>query len=204
MRFDFHLHLEKFHKRNQVEQLLQLCCDRGLQGFVATPHFKRRWLPDGDLARFFAPYDYASRISPRYGVQVLPGAEVRLEDNDYLVYGLEAEEFQPIVKIEKLLDLVAYVGSNGGVVVQAHPFRGKDGVFKHLVNLNVDGFEVQNANHSNSNDLALALAKSMGKIGTRGSDAHRLNDAIGKVWVDIDGFDGSWGSVISGLKGNRP
>ena len=193
MKIDCHVHTQKFDKAGNLEQLIDSFTGHGIKAFVSTDHFKERYFRPGKatLDDYWVPYYNAVEAASRKSIYVLPGAEVTVGNNDYLIYGMKPQEFIGLTKRQVLFpEFRKYVNAYGGLVVQAHPFRVKRGSFQHTVNLNIDGLEIENGHpkHKGNNDVAQMLVRRFEMIGSRGSDAHSL-DAIGMAYLDSERDD---------------
>ncbi len=113
-------------------------------------------------------------------LNVLMGAEVNFAgtlSTDYLIYGLEEEFYHrcPDVYTQSKYWTAALVRNNGGVFIQAHPFRTNCAVTEDFV---LDGIEVWNGHpfQKNHNRIAREFAKEYpGYILTSGGDHHDDN-----------------------------
>ena len=126
------------------------------------------------MDRWLRGYESARNEGEKIGFTVLPGAEVRIDGtiNDYLVYGLEEEDFYrlPLLNRMKSIDEVLDILPEHTCVVHAHPFRE---------NMTVRdpgrffGIEVHNGGtDAFRNQLAKVWAEHYGKAMTSGSDCH--------------------------------
>ncbi len=154
----------------------------GYDGIVITDHFS---------GLTFSPFSYFkhSQNAERYlkgyrealkaagdDFTVLLGMEIRFlfTPNDYLVYGIDEDFVRNTGNFlfDNQQKLYEKVHSAGGILVQAHPFRG---YVKRADPRYLDGVEVFNGKTKNpvENDSSLMWAKSEGlDIHTSGSDYH--------------------------------
>ncbi len=110
-------------------------------------------------------------------LNVLMGAEVNFSGTlgtDYLMYGLEEEFYHrcPDVYLQNKYWTASLVRNNGGVFIQAHPFRANCAVTEDFV---LDGIEVWNGHpfQDNHNRIAREWAKEYPRyILTSGGDHH--------------------------------
>ena len=113
-------------------------------------------------------------------LNVLMGAEVNFAgtlSTDYLIYGLEEEFYHrcPDVYTQNKYWTASLVRNNGGVFIQAHPFRTNCAVTEEFV---LDGIEVWNGHpfQKNHNRIAREFAKDYPNyILTSGGDHHDYN-----------------------------
>ena len=113
-------------------------------------------------------------------LNVLMGAEVNFAgtlSTDYLIYGLEEEFYHrcPDIYTQNKYWTASLVRNNGGVFIQAHPFRTNCAVTEEFV---LDGIEVWNGHpfQKNHNRIAREFAKDYPNyILTSGGDHHDDN-----------------------------
>lgn len=162
--------------------------DAGYHGIVITDHYFSlfyQWFQK-DLTdrhqdiidRYLRGYYAARNEGEKLGFTVLPGAEVRLDSspNDYLIYGLEAEDFYRLPLLNRQENLSALIEQlpEDVCVVQAHPFRDNMAVQNPEP---LFGLETYNS-HTEPfrNELARTYASHYGKAMTSGSDFHSEGD----------------------------
>lgn len=106
----------------------------GIDGLVLCNHYQEIYVENGDAGAFaekyVAEYESARAIAEGMGMPLYFGVEVtaKLHDNAHiLLYGLEPDFVlrHPRVYEYPLEKLAEAVHSEGGIVVQAHPFRGR-------------------------------------------------------------------------------
>ncbi len=191
-------------------RLIRLYRERGYDALVVTDHFTdeyfeargRRSLPWPErIQRFLEGYRRAHWEGKRAALQVFLGAEVRLPGslNDYLVYGLDEKalaQSPPLCRLD-LPALSALVRREGGIVVQAHPFRPACAPADARL---LDGVETFNGNprHRSRNDLAEAFAGRHGLLRLSGSDAHEEQD-VGRGGMRLPGPIGSLRGFLAAL-----
>ena len=146
--------------------------DYVLNGFIGSDREK--------VARFLTGYEIAKEQGEELGITVFFGIETCLLGgrNDFLLYGLQPEFLYEYPKLYSMSikELHQVVREAGGIVVQAHPYRGYCTMENHKY---LDGVEVYNGNprHDSRNNLALDFAMQYPKlIETSGSDYHQLGD----------------------------
>ncbi|MCL4508251.1 MAG: PHP domain-containing protein [Chloroflexi bacterium] len=131
------------------------------------------------------PISEVEALAAAHGLLVIGGAEVTSDMGDILVFGVH----RPVRDIFKIEDLRALVDEEGGVMMVAHPFRGRLGnglsvdeacdwpVFRWT-----DGLEVFNGrSFAREASFACAVARKLGLLGCGGSDAHAsgfVGDAV--------------------------
>ena len=162
--------------------------DAGYQGIVITDHYFAlffQWfqkeLTDCHqtiIDRYLRGYYNARNEGEKLGLTVLPGAEVRLDacPNDYLIYGLEVEDFYrlPCLNRQENLHTLLELLPKDVCVVQAHPFRDNMSVQNPAP---LFGLETYNS-HTEPfrNEMARTYALHYKKTMTSGSDCHSEND----------------------------
>ncbi len=158
----------------------------GYAGVVMTEHFYhgntavRRHQAWEDFVRpYEEAYERARREAEKLDLDVLFGIEEGVGGGkEVLIYGITPAFLyaHPELRDARLPELSALVRAEGGVVVQAHPFRVRDYIrapWEELPAEHLDGIEVYNAcNDPLSNARAQALADKHGLIEVAGSDAH--------------------------------
>ena len=190
-KYELHAHTHECDRDAKLgaADLVHAYQDAGYDGIVITDHyierFYTRWFPEDvkglsheqQVHRWLRGYYTAREAGEKVGFTVLPGAEVRLDNgpNDYLLYGLNAEFFYTVprlnecTRLEELLSLMP----PDACVVQAHPFRD-DMVVQTPKSL--FGIEVYNGGtDAFRNDLAWQFARHYGLPMTSGSDIHDWN-----------------------------
>lgn len=152
----------------QPEELVAAALQLGLGAIAVTEHGR---IEGAEVTR---------EIGSRKGLKVFCGVEVYTADGDMLVYGV----FEDIEPWDSAIDLARWVHDRGGLVVAAHPFRGRYGLHGLVqgdvgsgVLEAVDAIETANgADSQASRDAAVAAAAKLGKPGFGGSDSHRATD----------------------------
>ncbi len=170
-----------------VEDQLTALKAAGYSGVVITNHHVFRGTGANTADALLTDYREACRLGEEIGIRVYFGAELRFEEhrcNDYLIYGLTAEEYVVLGNVTQMTPQSFYAHRPPhALVVQAHPFRDHIAVIdpKYL-----DGVEIYNGNPRavSRNELALAhgLAARVGKpqlVLTAGGDIHRAGDVRG-------------------------
>lgn len=164
----------------------------GFHAITVTDHFssynwgKQNWPTDREsfsLDTFFEGFYLVQQAAKPYGIKVYKGAEVRFEGspNDYLVYNCPDALLKDPAKVFSM-GLEAFHNeclAAGGLVIQAHPFRGK---CEPADPRYLDGVEVRNMHprHDSRNDLALGFASTHPHLlHLCGSDCHMADDIAG-------------------------
>lgn len=158
----------------------------GYAGVVMTEHFYhgntavRRNMAWEDFVRpYEQAFERAKKAAEKLDFDVLFGIEEGVGGGkEVLLYGITPAFLyaHPELRDARLPELSALVRAEGGLVVQAHPFRVRDYIrapWEELPAEYLDGIEVHNAcNDDLSNLRAQALAEKHGLIAVAGSDAH--------------------------------
>lgn len=183
MLIDLHAHSSGISRccRIPAEKVVQTAKEIGLDGIVLTNHYDKNYVSDGNYRsfaeRYVAEYKYAKRCGEAIGCKVFFGIEVTMAKHNnvhMLVYGVE-ETFlleHPTVFDCSQQELYTLVHENGGILVQAHPFRGNTD--RLLDTQYLDGVEVSchpmyEGTHA---EELCQIAKDCGLILTCGGDYH--------------------------------
>lgn len=155
----------------------------GYSGLIVTDHFFNgncavpKDLPWSERVSLFCKgYEEAKAEGDRQGLQVFFAWECRFDGDEYLVYGLDKEWLLAHPDILSWDHITHYekVHADGGIVVQAHPFRERG--YLSRINLHpfqCDAWEVSNAGNPAVQDkLAYRYATSHNIPMTAGSDIH--------------------------------
>lgn len=196
-RYEVHFHTSEVSTCASVSAAQSIPVYKGLgyAGVVVTDHYTRQFFePISDLNwtkqvdRYLAGYDLAAESGARSNLTVLPGMEIRFDENnnDYLVYGLDR---QFLIEHPRLYQLSIrsfhqLAQQNNLLVFQAHPLRNS----MTIVNPRwLDGIETCNANprHDSRNDMAVLWAQKFGLPAVSGSDFHDPGDE-GRSGMDFD------------------
>lgn len=188
MKFEMHMHTSEVSpcsKRSAFEGIKDYK-EAGYDGVVITDHFNDYVLESFNgsdrerVKRYLKGYYKAKEAGSALGIRVLFGIETCLKGNedDFLIYGVTPEFLYEYPKLYEmsLEKMYESVHQAGGLVIQAHPFRGycqmRDSKF-------LDGVEVFNGNprHDSRNYLAKEfMTKHSSLIKTSGSDYHERGD----------------------------
>lgn len=168
------------------EEVVRGLKQAGFAGVVMTEHFYhgntavRRHQAWEDFVRpYEVAFERAKKAAEKLDFDVLFGIEEGVGGGkEVLLYGITPAFLyaHPELRDADLSTLAALVRAEGGLVVQAHPFRVRDYIrapWEELPAEHLDGIEVHNAcNDDLSNLRAQALAEKYGLIEVAGSDAH--------------------------------
>lgn len=183
MLIDLHAHSSGISKccRIPADKVVEAAKEVGIDGIVLTNHYDENYVPDGNYTAFaekyVAEYAYAKRCGEQIGCKVFFGMEVTMAKHDnvhMLLYGVD-EAFaleHPTVFAYSQQELYALVHENGGILVQAHPFRGN--VDRLLDTRYLDGVEISchpMYEGTHADELRL-IAERSGLIMTCGGDYH--------------------------------
>lgn len=168
------------------EEVIRGLKKAGFAGVVMTEHFYhgntavRRHQAWEDFVRpYEAAYERAKKVAKKLDFDVLFGIEEGVGGGkEVLIYGITPAFLyaHPELRDIDLPALAALVRAEGGLVVQAHPFRVREYIrapWEELPAEHLDGVEVHNAcNDDLSNTRAQMFADKCGLLSIAGSDAH--------------------------------
>lgn len=171
-----------------AEEMIRQVKSAGYDAVVVTDHYTPEYFAgceEGDnyvrrLHEYFSGYRAAKAEGERIGIHVLPALEMRniYGKEDYLIYGVDEQQLAEMgcLCFKTLEETLRLVHKCGGILLQAHPFRG---YLRCMPAEMMDGVEVVNANprHDSHNDRALAFGRENGLIRTAGTDVHQDGDA---------------------------
>ena len=134
MLIDLHTHSSGISRccRVTAREMLDLAKQIGLDGVALTNHYQKNYVTDGDwlgfAKRYLAEYNAAWEYGERIGLRVLFGIEVTMERYPkvhMLIYGTEQAFLLDNPTLFELSqeELYRLVKQNGGVLIQAHPYR---------------------------------------------------------------------------------
>lgn len=174
----------------QPEEVVRALKADGFAGMVLTDHFYHgntaidRRLPWADFVQsYIDTYQLAKAVGDQLDFDVLFGLEEDVGGKDVLLYGitpqwvLDHPELRDLKgdrqSLEQLRDLVH---EGGGLLYQAHPFRGHSGPWETLPPECLDGVEGYDASNGPMDDaMAVAFAKKHGLPMVAGSDGHLMD-----------------------------
>lgn len=192
--YETHLHTNQGSACGQDSghDMAAACKEFGYTGIFVTDHnwggntCVSRELPWEEWINLYAEgYRGAKRFGDANGLDVYFGMETGFQGTEFLIYGLDVEDFLKIPELRKCTVEEQYeiIRKAGGMVSQAHPYR----VEPYIPEVRTfpeyaDAIEVYNATHSSPlsmahnnpdwNDEALKLALEFNKPMTAGSDVH--------------------------------
>lgn len=187
MKVEMHLHAKDLLEELPAEEIISTYQQAGYGAIVTTDVFKRRDFEKKGmtLEKFFEPFSRLFQASIQSGISVLPGAELD-HGGHFLIYGLMPTQFHELISLKTFSTILAHIHNCGGTIIQAHPFRVKNELFWHQLNLNADGFEIFNgAGYNDNNELSQQAADMMGKIKVVGSDVHGPTSCC-KTYMNLD------------------
>lgn len=153
----------------------------GLDGIVLTNHYQRSYIKDGDCAafakRYVNEYFYAKECGDSVGFKVFYGMELTMERHSgahVLVYGISPDFTleHPDMFTKTLEELHPFIRANGGMLVQAHPFRGGRDLLQDtsfLDGVEANSHPLYDATHV---ERLTEIAHNAGIILTSGGDYH--------------------------------
>lgn len=157
----------------------------GYTGIIITDHFfnghcsipqNLPWEERVDL--FCRGYEDARAEGDRQGLQIFFAWEARFNGDEFLVYGLDKQWLRTHPEMMDWDHITHYekIRAEGGLVVQAHPFRERGYLTEVYVHPHqCDAFEAANAgNPHEQNRLAYRYAREHGIPMTAGSDMHHV------------------------------
>lgn len=174
--FDIHSHSSEHSACSHVsaEELIDTAIERGLAGMVVTDHHYQ-W-PRAELQAI------AERLKPG-AIVMLSAYELTTADRpngkqkhagDLLIYGApdgsEMELWTPYK------EACARAREQNALIISAHPFREGAGAGERIFDMDIDGIEIFNPNHSQLDvSRAKAAVLRAGFLGVAGSDAHHAS-----------------------------
>ena len=149
----------------------------GYSGIFITDHFfNGNWKEM--INGFYHSYEIAKEAGDKIGFPVFFGWEANFNGDEYLIYGLDKEWLfeHPDLLSYNRTEHYDIIHSDGGLVVQVHPFRERD--YLNTIYLNPDtcdameGYNTFNYDYNNYN--AEIYCKEKGIFMTAGSDLHHI------------------------------
>ena len=183
--YETHLHTMPVSKcaRADAKEVVEFYKSLGYSGIFITNHFIDgninidKTAPYKEKIEFyFSDYELAKELGEKNGLDVFFGIEMSYGGTDFLVYGLDKEWFlsHPEIESMKKSDELAFMASEGALIIQAHPFR-EAAYIDHirLFPRSVHGVETINASRTDfENSLAKQYAKNYDLLSFAGSDNH--------------------------------
>ncbi|MEM0246556.1 MAG: PHP domain-containing protein [Desulfurococcaceae archaeon] len=188
IRADLHTHSTFSDGKASPLEIVYVAGDRALGAVSITDHDTFR----GSIV--------AKKLAITYGILVIPGAEMRTDRGDILVY-CDREVDLP----KRISLLIEKAHEENCLVVPAHPFDFirlgiGDLVYEYQV---WDAIEVWNASSTKgANYQALEAAKMLNKPGIANSDAH-IPEEVGSAYTLIEVDDLTVDSVLEAIRRNR-
>ena len=188
-KYDLHVHTKEISPcaRLSIEEIIDKYMEEGYFGLVLTDHFRKGYFRKckreqwrEKVEDFFYSYDRGKEYCKDKDFYIGLGMEISFnnEKNDYLVFGLEKEDY---MKNEWMIEMELKDFYNKfkekAIIIQAHPYRQKH---SKLADINyLHGIEINNKNprHNNNNHLTKAVyEKHPNLIAIGGSDVHKKED----------------------------
>lgn len=188
---DLHCHTSaSFDSLASPASVVRAAADRGLTHLAVTDHDRI----DGALrARDAAPAE----------LTVLIGEEIRTADGDLIAVFLE----RAVPPGMSVLDTIAAVRAQGGIVGVPHPFdrlRGSLAGGMAQAAGQVDWIEIHNARAvGRANERAAAFAREHGLPGVAVSDSHTTLE-VGVAWTRLAGDPSSPAGLLAALRAVEP
>lgn len=155
------------------ESIVSVAKETGLDGIVLTNHYAENYVT---VEKYIDEYHITKEAGEKIGLKVFFGIEVTVNWNPrihLLVYGVPTEflEEHPALYAMTQEELYALVHENGGVLVQAHPYRGGTTVLdtRYLDGVEANCHPLYDATHS---ERLYQVAKDAGIMLTCGGDYH--------------------------------
>lgn len=157
----------------------------GYSGIIITDHFfngncriSRHMSWEKRVNEFCRGYEYAKEAGDKIGFPVFFGWEANFQGDEFLIYGLDKEWLlnHPDILSYSRTKQYDIIHQDGGLVVQAHPFRERD--YLNTIYLNpqtCDAMEAYNVfNEPYQNHNAEKYCTDNNIFMTAGSDHHRI------------------------------
>lgn len=180
-KIELHAHTKPVSGCGQLSprELIEAYHEVGYSGIVITNHFIDEYFKkdaEGFLKYYMNAYHECEEEAAKYGMKIYWGAEFRFSAyiQDFLVYGVDESLLRKMIGAfnYSFSDFHKLVNENGGLFVQAHPFRHST---LTIPATDLDGIEIYNmhSGHSSHNPAAKILREEF-KIpyATSGSDCH--------------------------------
>lgn len=180
--------------RMDPEELVSAALSLGLGAVAVTEHSR------------IGGADVTCALAEPRGLICFRGVEVYTPEGDMLVYGV----YEDIDPWESARALIEWVHAKGGIVVAAHPFRGRFGFGGRLsgetpedILAACDGIETHNgADSPEARESALAAAQRLCLPGLGGSDAHIAED-VGRCVTLFSRPVSTEGDLVAEIKAGR-
>ena len=182
MLIDMHAHTSGISRccRTDAAGVLRAAREAGIDGLILCNHYQDSYVDaDGPAAfaeKYIAEYYHTAAVAAEMGMRLFFGVEVTARRHDgahILLYGMEPEFVRehPEVYDYTLEKMHALVHEKGGLVVQAHPFRGGGHVqdTAYLDGVEINCHPLYDATHC---DRMQEIAREAGIFVTCGGDYH--------------------------------
>ena len=162
------------------KRLVEIYKENGYDSVALTNHFKIDLKGDTvteKLKFYLDDYFQCVEYGARVGLNVILGAEVKLNDNknEYLIYGICPEDLVVIYsKLDCGIDkFYQEIKNEKNIIIQAHPFRNG---MEPANPKSIDGVEAFNVhpNHNSRNGFAVKFAQENNLIPICGNDFHHF------------------------------
>lgn len=170
--------------RASAKDQVEFYAREGYAGVVVTDHFlngnttvPKKGIPwEKQIELFCVGYENAKKSASEFGIDVYFGLEYSYHGTDFCTYGITPEWLlnHPEIMDMSTSEYLGFVRDEGGVVIQAHPFREASYIDAiRLFPRHVDGAEIINsANNDFQNGMAREYVKKYGLRPFAGSDNH--------------------------------
>lgn len=192
-RYETHMHTSEVSVcgKSTGAEMVQMYYEHGYTGVIVTDHFLNgntnvrmdcKW--EEQVAQFCLGYDSAKKAGDALGMDVFFGWEYSEFGWHFLTYGLDRDWLlqHPQVVDWSPTEYFDRVHGDGGLVVQAHPYREAEYIRgRKFYPQHVHAIEVINGSHRDKswNEKARIYAEQNGCWQTSGSDSHRNIDFWG-------------------------
>jgi predicted metal-dependent phosphoesterase TrpH len=183
MRIDLHTHTAIVSDCSNIQpgEMVAAALGAGLDGICITDHVFHGLTLHHDPSQPYAGYRAVCQAAQGSPLVVLPGIEFSFNEGDFLVYGLDQAVLPELGADFSLRTCLALARREGGVVVQAHPYR-----FGGQPVHGLDAIETCNGGNSDEhNRRAETWSRENGVLGLAGSDAHE-REKIGRCYTVFD------------------
>lgn len=182
MLIDMHSHTSGISHCCQAKAavILETAKNTGIDGLILTNHYQEAYLdetgPEGFAKRYVEEYFHTEKIAREMGMRIFFGVEVTAKQHNnthVLLYGITPDFVlkNPDIYERSLEEMYRMVHAEGGLVVQAHPFRSNG----KLLDMNfLDGIEINchPLYDDTHRDEMMAIAHENGLFTTCGGDYH--------------------------------
>lgn len=203
-KYEMHMHSSACSKCavQNMNEIVTVLKNKGFSGAVITNHFyhgntsvDRSLSWEKFVKKYEDDYTQGMKLAQQYNIKIFFGIEEKIVDDigkEVLIYGVSPDIISknPKLKDGRLKTISKVIHENGGLVIQAHPFRRRPYIKNpdSLIDINlIDGIECFNACNTNEdNEKSMEFAKKhQNMILISGSDAHEP-DIIGKSYIETD------------------